>query len=73
MPQAKRRWISEKVKSLSKSDVLPFSEILDAEMVNFAPASAGVKFKERIYTPFVTLCMFLSQVLDPDHSCRSRG
>ena len=33
--------------------------------------SAGVTFKERIYTPFVTLCMFLSQVLDPDHSCRA--
>jgi Transposase DDE domain len=31
----------------------------------------GVTFKERIYTPFVTLCMFLSQVLDPDHSCRA--
>ena len=40
-------------------------------MVNSALASAGVTFKERIYTPFVTLCMFLSQVLDPDHSCRA--
>ena len=28
-------------------------------------------FNERIYTPLVTLCMFLSQVLDPDHSCRA--
>ena len=24
-----------------------------------------------IYTPLVTLCVFLSQVLDPDHSCRA--
>src|SRR5271157_5351470 len=24
-----------------------------------------------VSTPFVTLCMFLSQVLDPDHSCRA--
>jgi hypothetical protein len=40
-------------------------------MVNDAVASAGVTFKERIYTPFVTLCIFLSQVLDPDHSCRA--
>ena len=71
MPQATRRWISEKVKSLHEADVLPFHEILDAEMVNAALASAGVTFKERIYTPFVTLCMFLSQVLDPDHSCRA--
>src|SRR6266545_3186319 len=53
------------------SNVLPFSDILDAAMVNSALASAGVTFKERISTPFVTLCMFLSQVLDPDHSCRA--
>src|SRR5271157_1590718 len=71
MPQATRRWISEKVNSLNESNVLPFHDILDAEMVNAALASAGVTFKERIYTPFVTLCMFLSQVLDPDHSCRA--
>jgi hypothetical protein len=71
MPQATRRWISEKVKSLHEEDVLPFHEILDAEMVNAALESSGVTFKERIYTPFVTLCMFLSQVLDPDHSCRA--
>src|SRR5208282_4344784 len=60
-----------KVNSLNESNVLPFHDILDAEMVNAALASAGVTFKERIYTPFVTLCMFLSQVLDPDHSCRA--
>jgi len=71
MPQATRRWISEKVKSLNESNVLPFHEILDAEMVNSALASAGVTFKQRIFTPFVTLCMFLSQALDPDHSCRA--
>lgn len=71
MPQATRRWISDKVKSLNESNVLPFHDILDAKMVNAALASAGVTFKERIYTPFVTLCMFLSQVLDPDHSCRA--
>ena len=68
MPQATRRWISDKVKSLNESNVLPFHDILDAKMVNAALASAGVTFKERIYTPFVTLCMFLSQVLDPDQN-----
>ncbi len=41
MPQATRRWISEKVKSLHASDVLPFHDILDAKMVNAALASAG--------------------------------
>jgi hypothetical protein len=71
MPQATRRWISEKVKSLHESDVLPFYEILDAKMVKAALAEEGVSFSERLYTPLVTLCVFLSQVLDPDHSCRA--
>ncbi len=34
MPQATRRWISEKVKSLKESNVLPLHDILDAKMVN---------------------------------------
>ena len=69
--QSTRRWISEKVKSLHDADLLPFHEILDAGMVNSALAAAGLKFKDRIFTPFVTLSLFLSQVLDPDHSCRA--
>jgi hypothetical protein len=71
MPQSTRRWISEKVKSLRESDVLPFHEVLDAKMVQSALKAEGVSFSERIYTPLVTLCLFLSQVLDPDHSCRA--
>jgi hypothetical protein len=69
--QATRRWISEKVKSLRESDVLPFHDILDAQMVMSALAEEGVTFNQCIYTPLVTLCVFLSQVLDPDHSCRA--
>jgi hypothetical protein len=71
VPQTTRRWISERVKSLRASEVLPFHEHLDAAMVNDALAAEGVTFNQRIYTPLVTLCMFLSQVIDPDHSCRA--
>jgi hypothetical protein len=71
MSQATRHGISEKVKSLRESDILPFHEILDAQMVKDALAAEGVLFSERLYTPLVTLCVFLSQVLDPDHSCRA--
>ena len=71
MSQATRRWISEKVKSLRESNVLPFHDILDARMVKSALAEEGVRFNDSIYTPLVTLCVFLSQVLDPDHSCRA--
>jgi Transposase DDE domain len=71
MPQTTRRWISEKIKSLGESDVLPFHDVLDAQMVNDALAKEGVRFKERVFTPVVTFCLFLSQVIDPDHSCRA--
>jgi hypothetical protein len=40
-------------------------------MVQAALAEQGVTFSERLYTPLVTLGLFLSQVLDPDHSCRA--
>jgi hypothetical protein len=56
---------------LRESDVLPFHDILDAAMVKAAPTAEGVTFSERLYTPLVTLCVFLSQALDPDHSCRA--
>lgn len=71
MSQATRKWISEKVKSLQESNVLPFHDILDATMVKAALVAEGVSFNESIYTPLVTLCVFLSQVLDQDHSCRA--
>jgi hypothetical protein len=71
MFQATQRRISEKIKSTLDSDALPFHEILDTDMVESAMTSEGVQFKDRIYTPFVTLCLFLSQVLDQDHSCRA--
>lgn len=71
MPQSTRRWISEKVQSLRESNVLPFHDILDAKTVEAALDAEGVSFNERLYTPLVTTCLFLSQVLDPDHSCRA--
>jgi Transposase DDE domain len=71
MFQGTQARVSEKIKSTLDSDALPFHEILNAEMVESALDSEGVKFKHRIYTPFVTLCLFLSQVLDQDHSCRA--
>jgi hypothetical protein len=40
-------------------------------MVNQALAAEGVTFNRCTYTPLVTLCLFLSQVIDPDHSCRA--
>lgn len=65
---------SEKLKEifreLQKSQGLPFSALLPAEKVDRLLARVNVEFRDRIYTPAVTLWMFLSQVLSSDHSCR---
>jgi hypothetical protein len=71
MSQSTRQQVAEKVRSLDKDKSLPFTEILDARMVEDALAAEGATYNRSIYTPFVTLCTFLSQVLDPDHSCRA--
>ncbi len=49
---------------------LPFAEHLPATLVHQTARELGCFFRERIYSPAVTLWMFLSQVLDADHSCR---
>ena len=50
---------------------LPFTDVLSMEIVSQALMAAEVVWKDRIYTPLVTLWVFLSQVLSQDHSCRA--
>jgi Transposase DDE domain len=50
---------------------LPFSDILSESLVTRALTAAGVLWTNRIYSPLVTLWVFLSQVLSADHSCRA--
>jgi Transposase DDE domain len=57
-------------RELQKTQGLPFSALLPAEKVDRLLAGVNVEFRDRIYTPEVTLWMFLSQVLSSDHSCR---
>ncbi len=53
-----------------KAQELPFSELLSAKRIEGALEMLGCTYRNRIYPPDVTLWMFLSQVLSPDHSCR---
>ncbi len=71
MTQTTRRQVSGKRDSLDAAQGLPFHEILSATMVEQALAAEGVESNDSIFTPFLTLCTFLSQVWDPDHSCRA--
>lgn len=49
---------------------LPFSTLLPREKVADILSEMKITFRDRVYSPTVTLWMFLSQVLSPDHSCR---
>jgi hypothetical protein len=49
---------------------LPFSDILTDDFIRQAMAAVDGVWKDRIYTPLVTLWVFLTQVLSADHSCR---
>jgi hypothetical protein len=49
---------------------LPFSDVLSAESI--AQALAAVSgWLDRVFSPLVTLWVFLGQVLSADHSCRA--
>jgi hypothetical protein len=50
---------------------LPFADLLSAEQVEQALHQEGYSFRDRLFGPLVTLWVFLSQALDPDHSCRA--
>jgi hypothetical protein len=49
---------------------LPFTDVLTDEVLADALAAVGV-WLDRIFSPLVTLWVFLGQVLNPDHSCRA--
>jgi hypothetical protein len=49
---------------------LVFGNSLSAEVVQDALREANVDFRERTYTPWITLWAFLNQVMSSDHSCR---
>ena len=57
--------------SFFKTAVYPFTDVLSRETVDQALDTIEFAWNERIYTPLVTLWVFLGQVLSADHSCRN--
>ena len=49
---------------------LPFTDVLTEGVIAHARASVG-EWLDRIFSPLVTLWVFLGQVLTADHSCRA--
>jgi hypothetical protein len=54
----------------TQAAALPFADILPDEQVQQAVQAEQVSFRDRLFSPAVTLWMFLSQVLDASHCCR---
>jgi len=64
------REVQVQVKALRNAEPLPYRDLIDGEIVEAALKEEGLRFRARVYTPLVTLWTFMTQVLDPDHSCR---
>lgn len=48
-----------------------FNDILSEANIASAIAASGVKYRQRLFTPMVTIWAFLYQVLDADKSLRN--
>lgn len=48
---------------------LPFQGLLPESSIQEALNAEKIKYRQRLFDPFVTLWAFLSQALDPDKSC----
>jgi hypothetical protein len=49
---------------------LPFADVLSAAGLQRVLDDCQVHFRDRIFSPLITVATFLAQVLDPDHSMR---
>ena len=59
------------IQKFTKSIGLPFQELLPSATIEDILIENGVKYRNRIYNPIVVVWSFLSQILDPDHSCKN--
>jgi len=50
---------------------LPFRDLLSEKTIDEALAAEKIKYRCRLFDPFVTLWTFLSQVLDSDKTCHN--
>lgn len=70
-----RKRISHQINALRKrfaqTEGLPFNDILSAESIRDIMDEEVDSYRDRIFSPLITLSAFLSQVLSSDHSCQN--
>ncbi len=54
----------------ARNEGFPFADILTEARIRDVLKEHGVKYRDRVFSPFTTIWGFLSQVLNEDHSCR---
>jgi Transposase DDE domain/Insertion element 4 transposase N-terminal len=69
-PLLPARQVANTARQLQNAEGLPFAHHLPKEDIHNALRQVGAPFRDRLFSPAVTLWAFLSQVLDRDHSCR---
>lgn len=55
----------------TRSIGLPFQDLLSESTIQEVLKAEKIKYRQRLFSPFVTLWAFLSQVLDTDKSCHN--
>jgi hypothetical protein len=65
------RQLQHSCEKLAAQPGLPFAEHLPARQIHAAVRQTGTTFRQRVFNPATTLWTFLSQLFDPDHSCRA--
>src|SRR5687768_17618486 len=58
------------VEQARREEGLCFASLLSQELIHQAFGSTRWRWKGSVYLPAVTVWVFLSQCLSPDHSCR---
>ena len=62
------QWVEILKRKFVRRAGLPFQAVLSEASIQSVLAAEEVKYRNRLYTPIVTIWMFLSQVLEPDKS-----
>ena len=70
MPKTKSR-VQVLVDKFSSSLGLPFQQLLPESFIADAIDEEKIKYRQRIFSPIVTIWAFLSQVLDTDKTCHN--
>jgi hypothetical protein len=69
--QARSRLSLDQLRArFARNEGLPFADVLTEPRIRDTLDAHGVRYRDRVFNPVITIWGFLSQVLSDDHSCR---